>query len=52
MDKGLIMWIVFAAVFVVGLLVSRMIKNGTEKNPIPGRTSKRASGSASSTIQK
>ena len=102
MDKGLIMWIVFAAVFVVGLLVSRMIKNGTEKNGIeadaiisrivddgtpteidinvyvryrtangeeaeailsnprsdleegqrPGRTSKRASGSASSTIQK
>lgn len=34
MDKGLIMWIVFAAVFVVGLLVSRMIKNGTEKNGI------------------
>ena len=34
MDKGLIMWIVFAAVFVAGLLVSRMIKNGTEKNGI------------------
>ena len=34
MDKGLIMWIVFAAVFVVGLLVSRMIKDGTEKNGI------------------
>ena len=34
MDKGLIMWIVFAAVFVIGLLVSRMIKNGTEKNGI------------------
>ena len=28
------MWIVFAAVFVVGVLVSRMIKNGTEKNGI------------------
>ena len=34
MDKGLIMWIVFAAVFVAGLLVSRMIKSGTEKNGI------------------
>ncbi len=34
MDKGLIMWFVFAAVFVIGLLVSRMIKNGTEKNGI------------------
>ena len=34
MDKGLIMWIVFAAVFVVGVLVSRMMKNGTEKNSI------------------
>ena len=34
MDKGLIMWIVFAAVFVVGLLVNRMIKNGTDKNGI------------------
>ena len=34
MDKGLIMWIVFAAIFVAGLLVSRMIKNGTEKNGI------------------
>ena len=34
MDKGLIMWILFAAVFVVGVLVSRMIKNGTEKNGI------------------
>ena len=89
MDKGLIMWIVFAAVFVVGVLVSRMMKYGTEKNgietdaiisrivddgtptdidinvyvcyrtangeeaeAIPGRISKRASGSASSTIQK
>ena len=34
MDKGLIMWIVFAAVFIVGVLVSRIIKNGTEKNGI------------------
>ena len=34
MDKGLIMWIVFAAVFVVGVLVSRMMKYGTEKNGI------------------
>ena len=34
MDKGLIMWIVFAAVFVVGVLVSRVMKNGTEKNGI------------------
>ncbi len=34
MDKGLIMWIVFAAVFAAGVLVSRMIKNGTEKNGI------------------
>ena len=34
MDKGLIMWIVFAAVIVVGVLVSRMIKNGTEKNGV------------------
>lgn len=34
MDKGLIMWIVFAVVFVAGTLVSRVIKNGTEKNGI------------------
>ena len=34
MDKGIIMWIVFAAVFAVGVVVSRMIKNGTEKNGI------------------
>lgn len=34
MDKGIIMWIVFAAVFAVGVVVSRMIRNGTEKNGI------------------
>ena len=34
MDKGLIMWIVFAVVFIVGVLVSRMIKNSTQKNGI------------------
>lgn len=28
------MWAVFAAVFIVGVLVSRMIKNGTDKNGI------------------
>lgn len=28
------MWIVFAAVFAVGILVSRIIRNGTEKNGI------------------
>ena len=34
MDKGLIMWIVFAAVFAVGILVSRIIRNGTRKSGI------------------
>lgn len=34
MDKGLIMWIVFAAVFIAGILVSRIIRNGTEKSGI------------------
>lgn len=34
MDKGLIMWIVFDAVFAVGILVSRIIRNGTEKSGI------------------
>ena len=30
MDKGLIMWAVFAAVFAAGVLVSRIIKKGAE----------------------
>ena len=34
MDKGLVMWIVFAAVLIVGVLVSRIIRNGIKKNGI------------------
>ena len=30
MDKGLIMWAVFAAVFAAGVLINRVIKKGAE----------------------
>ena len=34
MDNGLIMWIVFAVVLIVGVLVSRVIRNGIKKSGI------------------
>ncbi len=34
MDKGLALWVTFAAIFAVGLLISHVIKSGIEKNGI------------------
>ena len=34
MDKGIILWTVFLAVFAAGVLISHIIKNGINKNGI------------------